>query len=139
MEHRGCLHQTEQGGWTGGEPQTGGESGPSVPAEGHGDRPQDGHQSPSFSRIGFHKLWQALREDTALTVRILAHEFPYPELDANRAWAPGEVRQVALIATMDGRCRYGTARAGGGRGCGRQLEAHVFLLHGDLGETLRAG
>jgi hypothetical protein len=100
--HRGCPHQAEQRGWTGREPQTDGESGTCVPAEGHADRPQDGHQSTSFSRICCHKFWQALREDTALTARILAHEFPYPELEANRACAPGEVRQVALITTMDG-------------------------------------
>jgi hypothetical protein len=101
--HRGCPHQAEHGGGTGGEPQTDGEAGACVPAEGHAERPQDGHQSLSFSRIGGHQLWQALCEDTALTARILAHECPYPELEANHACAPGEVRQVELIATMNGR------------------------------------
>jgi hypothetical protein len=81
----------------------GGEAGACVPAEGHADGPQDSDQSPRFSRIGGHQLWEALREDTTRTVRIPAYEFPDPELEANRACAPGEVRQVALIATMNGR------------------------------------
>ena len=37
---------------------------------------------------------------------------------------PGEIGQVALIPTMDGRGRYGTARAGSGGGRGRELEPH---------------
>jgi hypothetical protein len=102
--------QAEQGGWTGGEPQTAGEVGAGVAAEGHADRPQDGDQSPGFSRISGHQLWQALREDTALTVRVPADEFPHPELEANHACAPGEVGQVALIVTVNGRGRHGTAR-----------------------------
>ena len=50
--HRGRPHQAEEGGWTGREPQTGGEPGAGVPAEGHADRPQDGDQSMGFAGIG---------------------------------------------------------------------------------------
>jgi hypothetical protein len=38
MGYWGRPYQAEQGGWTGGEPQAGGESGPGVPAEGHAYR-----------------------------------------------------------------------------------------------------
>jgi hypothetical protein len=78
-----------------------------APAEGHAGDPQDGEQSMRCSRRGHHQLWQALREEAARTVRLPAHASPYRQLDANRAWAPGKVRQVALIPTP--------ARPSGGR------------------------
>jgi hypothetical protein len=55
-----------------------------------------------------HKVRLTLREDTAFAARVRADELPHRQLDAGKVRAVGEVRQVALIAVMEG--RRGTAQ-----------------------------
>jgi hypothetical protein len=89
--------------WTTAPARGVGETAAGVPAEGHTDRPQDGEQPIGLAGGWRDDVWQAFREDPTPTGSIAAHEFPHGQLDADQAHAPGEVGQVALIATMDGR------------------------------------
>jgi hypothetical protein len=101
--HRGCPHQPEQGRWTGRELQAGREPGPCLPAQRQANGPEDCHQAMGVASIGLDKFRQAFRENTARTARVPAEELPDRELEIDGARPPREVRQVALIPTMDGR------------------------------------
>jgi hypothetical protein len=48
---RGCPHQTQEGGRTGGQSQARGEPGSGVPAEGKADRLQGRDQAPGFAGV----------------------------------------------------------------------------------------
>ena len=65
------------GGWTGGEPQAGGESGPGVPAQGHADRPESRDQPMGFAGVRGDQVRQALGEDATRTGPVPADEFPH--------------------------------------------------------------
>ena len=52
-----------------------------------------------------------------------------PLMDPDGSRPPGQVRQVALVAAMYGGRGHGTAWAGGGRGCHRELELHRRILN----------
>jgi hypothetical protein len=80
--------------------QASGESDPRLPTEGDADRLQDRDESVRFPGVWGHKLWEALGEDATRAAQIPADEVPCPELEANRACALREVRQVARIAAM---------------------------------------
>jgi hypothetical protein len=75
----------------------------SLPAEGHAERLQGGDQPLGLARIGSDDLGYTLSENAARAARIPALKFPHRELDSDRACAPGQVPQVALVAAMDGR------------------------------------
>jgi hypothetical protein len=45
-------------------------------------------------------VWKTFREDTARAGRIPDPELPHGELDVDRAHAPGELGQVALVTAM---------------------------------------
>jgi hypothetical protein len=100
MAHRSRPHQPEQGGRAGREPQTSGEPGARLSAQGQADRPQDSHQPMGAASGWRNEVWKALREDPARAGRIPAHELPHGELDADRAHAP-----------------RGGQRGGAGNGC----------------------
>jgi hypothetical protein len=70
-------------------------------AKGHADRLQRGDQSTGFAGVGGDELRHTLGKDMPPAGRIPTHEFAHRELDADRARAPGEIRQATLIATMD--------------------------------------
>jgi len=116
-----------------------GEPGHGLPAYGQADRSENRDEPVGFPGVGGDKVRQALREDAARTGGIPAHEFPHRQLDPDNVGAPGEVRWVALIPTMNGRSRHATARAGRGRRRRRELELHICLLNGDFGEAHGAG
>jgi hypothetical protein len=115
--------------------QAGRESGPSVPAQRQANSPKSCGQSMGLAAIGCGEVRQALGENATRTGRVSAEEPPDCELEMYGARPPREVRQVALIAAMDGRCRHCTARAGGGRRCRGELEPNRGLLQGHLGEA----
>jgi hypothetical protein len=102
VRHRGCPHQAEQGGWTSGELQAGGELGASVPAEGHADRPQGRDDSTGVPRIRRDEVRETLRENTARTGWGPAEELPDRELEMHGVCPPREIYQVVLILTVDG-------------------------------------
>jgi hypothetical protein len=95
--------QAEQRGWTGGEPQAGGQSGPSVPAQRQTDGLKSCGQSMGVASIGRNEVRQALGENATRTGRVPAEELPDRELEVYGVRRPRKVRQVALIATMDRR------------------------------------
>ena len=101
------------------------EPGARLPAEGHANRLQGGDQPMGLAGIGGDELGHTLREDAAWAARISAHEFPHRELDAHRARAPREVRQVALVAAVHRGRGHSTARAARLHRRGRQLETHL--------------
>jgi hypothetical protein len=94
-----------------------------------------GHQPLGLAGIGDDEFWHTLREEAAPTGRMPPDELSTRQLEADRAHAPGEVRQVALIAAMDRVRRHGTAWAGQGWGRGRQLEEDICPPHSHLGEA----
>jgi hypothetical protein len=80
-----------------------GEPGPSLSAYGHADRSENRDEPVGFAGVSGDQAREALREDAARTGGIPAHEFPHRELDPDSRGAPGEVRRVALIPTMNRR------------------------------------
>lgn len=94
-----------------------------------------GHQPLGLAGIGGDELWHTLREEAAPTGRMPADEFSPRHLEADRAHAPREVRQVALIAAMDRGRRHGTAWAAQGWGRGRQLKEDICPPHSHFGEA----
>jgi hypothetical protein len=103
LEHRSCPHQPQERGGTDGQPQAGGEPGTSLPTQGHADRPQDRDQPMGLAGGWRDQVWEALGEDATRAGRVPAEELPDRELEMYGARPPREVRQVALIAAMDGR------------------------------------
>jgi len=95
--------QAKPCGGTGGKPQAGGESGPGVPAQGQANRPKSCGQSIRVAAIGCDEVRHALGEHATCTGRVPAAELPDRELERYGARPPREVREVGLIATMDGR------------------------------------
>ena len=75
----------------------------SIPAEGHADRPQGRDHSTGVPRIRRDDVREALRENTARTGWGPAEELPDRELELHGVHPPREIRQMALILTMDGR------------------------------------
>jgi hypothetical protein len=100
LRYGGRPHQPEQRGWTGGEPQAGRKPGPSVPAQRQADHSKSGGQSMGVASIGRDEVRQALGEDPTPAGPIAAAECPRGQLDLDGSRPPGQVRQVALVATM---------------------------------------
>jgi hypothetical protein len=103
MGRRRGPHQAEQGRRTGGELQTSGQAGAGVPAQCQADGPKNCGQSMGLSSIGCDEVRQTLGEHATHTGRVPAEELPDRELEMHGVRPPREIRQVALIATMDGR------------------------------------
>jgi hypothetical protein len=101
--HQGRAYQPQKGRGAGREPQASGQASARLPAQGDADRPQDGDEPRGFAGGWRDKIRQALREDRACTGGLATHELPHDELEVNGAGAPGEVRQMALVAAMDSR------------------------------------
>ena len=132
---RGCPHQTQEGGRTGGQPQARGEPGPRLPAERHADGPQDGGQPLGFAGIRSGEVRQALGKDAARTRHVAAHELPHEQLQTNGERAPREVRQPALVVAMHRGGRCGTVWARGRRRRGRELDLYRVIPHDRVHEA----
>jgi hypothetical protein len=117
----------------------GGQAGPRVPAEGQANRPQGRDELTGVPRIRRDQGRGTLGENPARTARVPAEELPDRELEMYGVRSPREIRQVALIPTMNRRRRYGTARAGGGRRRRGELEPHRFILNGHFREANPTG
>jgi hypothetical protein len=100
---------------------------------------QRGDQPLGLSRRGGAQRGASLGEDVAPAARIPADECTSRQSETDWARAPGELRQLSLIAAMDRRRGRGTARAARGLGCGRQLAEYGGRLDGHRGETHRMG
>jgi hypothetical protein len=135
LRHGGRQHQPEEGGRTGRQPQVSGEPSPGLPTQGHTDGAQRRHEPLGFPGIRRHEGWQALREDAAFAARVLAHEFAHRQLDVDRARAPGQIGQAALVTAMHRGRGHGAAWAACTTRRCRQLELHDFPLYGDLGQA----
>jgi hypothetical protein len=136
---RGCPHQTQEGGRTGGQPQARGEPGPRLPAERDADGPQDCGQPMGFAGIRSGEVRQALGKDAARTSQMAAHELPYEQLYTDGERTPREVSQPALVVAMHRGGRRGTVWAQGGRRDGRELDLHRLILHDHFRETNPTG
>jgi hypothetical protein len=96
-------NQAEQSGRTRREPQPGCKSDTGLPTQGHADRAQDGDQPMGLAGRWRDEVWEALGEDATRAGRVLAQELPDHELEMDGARPPWEVRQLALVAAIDGR------------------------------------
>jgi hypothetical protein len=84
---------------------------PRRPAEGHRDLRQPLDQPVSPPSPGCHELGQALGEDAARAAPVSAEKLPDPERSHDADVCPWEIRQSALIITMDaarGKPAHGT-------------------------------
>jgi hypothetical protein len=88
---------------TGRSPEARRAPGARLPAEGHAERLQGGEPPLGLARLGSDARGYRRGEQAARPARSPAHQVPHRELDSDRAYAPGQVPQVAVVAAMDGR------------------------------------
>ena len=129
---RGCLHQPQQGGGTGAEPQPAPESCARLPAESEAAgaqalREPQGAACPRCSDHG-QTCGENLTGARGLVTKKLAHT----EVQVHRIWPPWQISQGAAVPTMDPWGERLAARATDPGASRRHLERE---LHGRLIEV----
>ncbi len=109
---RGCLHEPQQGGWTGPQPQPSSETRTGLSAKSHAKGEQElGKPSRATRPRGRHGE-QALRENLARARRIVTEKLAHPQLQAYGVGAPRQIGEGSCVLAVDPRGLYVAERAG---------------------------